>query len=56
MHCVDVVIEDAIVGWRPKKTGVPGRPQEFSEIAIETTGLIRQVFHLPLRQTDGHMT
>jgi Transposase DDE domain len=47
--------EEAIVGWRPAKTGARGRPQEFSDVAIETAGLIRQVFHLPLRQTEGLM-
>ena len=48
--------EDAIVGWRPAKTGGRGRPQEYSDIAIETAQLNRQVFHLPLRQTEGLMT
>ena len=32
-----------------------GRPQEYSDIAIETASFIRQVFHLPLRQTQGLM-
>ena len=35
----------------PAKTGARGRPQEYSDIAIETAVFIRQVFHLPLRQT-----
>jgi len=48
--------EDAIAGWRPAKTGGRGRPQEYSNVAIETAELIRQVFHLPLRQTEGLMT
>ena len=48
--------EDAIAGWRPEKSGARGRPREFSDIAMETVGLIRQVFHLPLRQTEGLMT
>jgi hypothetical protein len=48
--------EDATAGWRPVKTGSRGRPQEYSDIAIETAELIRQVFHLPLRQTEGLMT
>lgn len=37
------------------KTGARGRPQEYSDHAIETAILIRQVFHLPLRQTEGFM-
>jgi Transposase DDE domain len=47
--------EDAIADWRPAKTGARGRPQEYSDIAIETAVFIRQVFHLPLRQTEGFM-
>lgn len=48
--------EETIAGWRPKRTGRRGRPQEYSDVAIEATLLIRQVFHLPLRQTEGCMT
>nr|WP_295786095.1 IS5 family transposase [Rhodoferax sp.] len=47
--------ETAISEWRPAKTGARGRPQEYSNHAIETATLIRQVFHLPLRQTEGFM-
>lgn len=47
--------EAAIDEWRPAKTGARGRPREYSEHAIETAILIRQVFHLPLRQTEGFM-
>ena len=47
--------EVAINEWRPAKTGARGRPQEYSDHAIETAILIRQVFHLPLRQTEGFM-
>jgi hypothetical protein len=32
-----------------------GRPQEYSDLSIETALFIRQVFHLPLRQTEGFM-
>jgi hypothetical protein len=45
----------AIADWHPAKTGARGRPQEYSDIAIETAVFIRQVFHLPLRQTEGFM-
>ena len=48
--------EDAIAGWRPARAGGRGRPREYSDVAIETAELIRQVFHLPLRQTEGLMT
>src|SRR5450759_3903810 len=47
--------EAAINEWRPAKTGARGRSQEYSNHAIETAILIRQVFHLPLRQTEGFM-
>lgn len=48
--------DEAITGWRPAKTGARGRPQEYSDVAIETAVFIRQVFHLPLRQTEGFMS
>jgi hypothetical protein len=44
-----------MAGWRRDKTRAQGRPQEYSDIAIETAVFIRQVFHLPLRQTEGLM-
>ena len=47
--------EEALAAWHPAKTGARGRPQEYSDLAIETTLFIRQVFHLPLRQTEGFM-
>src|SRR3984957_460465 len=47
--------EEALAAWRPAKTGARGRPQEYSDLAIETALFIRQVFHLPLRQTEGFM-
>jgi hypothetical protein len=42
--------EDAINDWRPAKTGARGRPQEYSDVAIETAVFVRQVLHLPLRR------
>lgn len=39
--------EDAIARWHPEKTGGRGRPKEYSDITMETAGLIRQVFDLP---------
>jgi hypothetical protein len=47
--------EEAIANWHPEKTGARGRPQVYSDIAIETAVFIRQVFHLPLPQTEGFM-
>jgi len=40
--------EEAIADWHPAKCGARGRPREYSDVAIETSLLIRQVFHLPL--------
>ncbi len=48
--------EEAIEKWTPEKTGKRGRPFEYSEHAIATALLIRKVFHLPLRQTEGFLT
>jgi hypothetical protein len=47
--------EAALAAWHPAKTGARGRPQEYSDLAIETALFIRQVFHLPLRQTEGFL-
>jgi hypothetical protein len=48
--------QDAVDHWRPAKTGGRGRPVEYSDHTIETAMLIRQVFKLALRQTEGFMT
>lgn len=47
--------EEAIAVWCPPKTGVRGRPIEYADHAIATALLIREVFKLPLRQTEGFM-
>ena len=47
--------EEAINGWHPRKTGARGRPFVYADHAIETAILICQVFHMPLRQTEGFM-
>ena len=46
--------EQAIQHWYAKtRTGRRGRPQQYSDIAIQCALTIRQVFHLPLRATEG---
>jgi hypothetical protein len=45
--------EEAIAGWHSAKTGTPGRPQKYSAVAITSSLMLRQVFCLPLRQTQG---
>ena len=47
--------DEAIANWRPQKTGKRGRPMEYSAHAIEAALLVRQVFRLALRQTEGFM-
>jgi hypothetical protein len=46
MGAIDVWVPDRVPGQK-------GRPVEYSELAIECCLMIRQVFHLPLRQTEG---
>ena len=39
--------------WRPSPSGRPGGQKRFSDVAIETALILRLVFGLPLRQTEG---
>ncbi len=49
--------DEAIDAWVPDRVpGQKGRPLEYSELAIECCLMIRQVFRLPLRQTEGLLT
>ncbi len=45
--------EEVIDEWHPPKTGGRGRPQLYSALAITISLMLRQVFCLPLRQTQG---
>ena len=45
--------DEAIQSWAPEKTGKKGRPQKYSNLAIETCLFLRIVCSLPLRQTEG---
>lgn len=49
--------EDAIKQWYEPYTlnDGTGKPREYSDFAIMTCLEIRQVYHLPLRQTEGFM-
>lgn len=50
------VTEEALRQWREQqKTGKRGKPRFFSNMAIETALTLREVFHLPLRQTEGFL-
>ncbi len=44
---------DAVAAWTPGLSGRPGGPRKFSDHAIETALILRLVFGLPLRQTEG---
>lgn len=51
------VSEEALKQWEEKRrSGKPGKPKFYSNIAIETALIIQQVFHLPLRQTEGFLS
>ena len=45
--------DEAIRAWVPEKTKKRGRPQKYSNLAIETCLFLRMIFSLPLRQTEG---
>jgi Transposase DDE domain len=47
------ISEDLLDNWHPKKSGHRGRPKAYSGTAIESCLKIRQVYHLPLRHTEG---
>lgn len=48
--------DGAIAHWHPEKiAGKRGRPQEYSNVAIECCLILRQVYKLPLRQTQGFL-
>lgn len=49
--------DDAIAAWEESldNYGGKGRPRVYSEVAIRTALMLRQVFSLPLRQTEGFM-
>ena len=41
--------DEAIAAWR----AAPGGQTRYSDLAIETSLILRAVFHQPLRQTEG---
>ena len=46
--------DGAMGAWVPDRVpGQKGRPVEYFDLAIECCLMIRQVFRLPLRQTEG---
>ena len=45
--------EDAIAAWKAAPRTTPGGQPHYSDLAITTALILRAVFHLPLRQTEG---
>ncbi len=45
--------EEAIAAWRAVPRTTPGGQARYSDLAIETSLILRTVFHQPLRQTEG---
>jgi len=45
----------AIEAWNAKPSRRRGAPRKYSDLAIETALMLRLVFHLPLRQTEGFL-
>ncbi len=46
---------DATDAWKPALSGRRGEQRKFSDHAIETALMLRLVFKLPLRQTEGFL-
>src|ERR1035438_6667917 len=49
------VTPEVLVGWQAARRTTPGGQSIYSELAIETGMMLRLVFHLALRQTEGLM-
>jgi IS5 family transposase len=48
------VSDDVITAWRnSEKTGKPGKPRTYSDTAVLCMATLKEVYHLPLRATQG---
>ena len=47
--------EEAIANWMANKTGKPGGQRVYSDMAIETGLVVRMVYKLAYRQTEGFL-
>jgi hypothetical protein len=45
--------EGAVAAWQAAPRTTPGGQARYSDLAIETSLILRAVFHQPLRQTEG---
>ncbi len=44
---------DAIEEWKADKTGKPGGQRKYADVAIETGLVVRMIYKLAYRQTEG---
>jgi Transposase DDE domain len=50
------VSDDVITAWcNRERTGKPGRPRTYSDTAVLCMATLKEVYHLPLRATQGLM-
>jgi IS5 family transposase len=47
------VSEEVVVAWRAEASGQRGAPKRYSDLAIETMASLKEIYHLPLRATQG---
>jgi hypothetical protein len=47
------VTPEALAAWTPARTGKRGRPQTYSDVAVEAGLMLRLAFGRPWRQTEG---
>ena len=47
--------EEVIANWQPDKTGKAGGQKKYSDVAIETGLVVRMVYKLAYRQTEGFL-
>jgi hypothetical protein len=50
------ITQDAVERWeRPERTGKPGRPLRYHDVAIQTGYAVKAIYGMPLRQTEGFL-
>jgi hypothetical protein len=47
---------EAIATWAAVGVGMRGGQLQYSDLAIDTALMLRLLFHLPLRETEGFVT
>jgi hypothetical protein len=50
------VSDEVLTAWHNQaKTGKRGHPRDYTDTAVVTMATLQEVYHLPLRQTEGLM-